>query len=82
MGYSTPNNCGYVVEVQNDILKVLIMGDGTAWGGRLPCKQKFRWDRYPYPPPVHLDYLHLKPLSLICQLTYPSIVEGLVRNGI
>ena len=35
------------------------MGDGTAWGGRLPCKQKFRWDRYPYPPPVVVLYTDL-----------------------
>ena len=25
-------------------------GDGTAWGGHLPCKQENRWVRFPYPP--------------------------------
>lgn len=28
------------------------MGDGTAWGGRLPCKQKFRSVQIRYPPPA------------------------------
>lgn len=29
------------------------MGDGTAWGGRLLCKQEFfRWVQIPHPPPI------------------------------
>lgn len=30
------------------------MGDGSAWGGRLPCKQEFRSVRFRYPPPIEL----------------------------
>lgn len=26
------------------------MGDGTARGGRLSCKQKIRWVQFPYLP--------------------------------
>lgn len=26
------------------------LGDGTAWGGHLPCKQENRWVQFPYPP--------------------------------
>ena len=28
------------------------MGDGSAWGGRLPCKQELRSVRFRYPPPT------------------------------
>ena len=27
------------------------MGNGTAWSGRLPCKEEIRWGRYPHSPP-------------------------------
>ena len=63
------------------------MGDGTAWGGRLPCKQKFRWDRYPYPPPARRRHYtsvaqRLAKGSLICAsgqtLTYGFLIIGLV----
>ena len=49
------------------------MGDGTAWGGRLLCKQKFRWDRYPYPPPLGLG---LKP----CMAAAPPKRKGKTRG--
>ena len=26
------------------------MGFGTAWGGRLPCKQEIRWVQFPQGP--------------------------------
>ena len=28
------------------------MGLGTAWGGRLPCKEDIRWVRFPQGPPI------------------------------
>lgn len=31
------------------------MGNGTAWGGHLPCKQEIRRDRYSYSPPIWRD---------------------------
>lgn len=28
-----------------------VMGCGTAWGGRFPCKEDIRWVRISYGPP-------------------------------
>ena len=35
------------------------MGCGTAWGGRLPCKQEIRWVQFPHDPLRHLQQLIL-----------------------
>lgn len=34
------------------LLKTGGMGHGTAWGGRLPCKEDNRWVRIPCAPPA------------------------------
>lgn len=42
-----------------------LMGFGTAWGGRLPCTEEFRWDRYPQGP--HGNYTAAQNNILLLQ---------------
>ena len=42
------------------------MGLGTAWGGRLPCKEDNRWVRFPQGPPAY-TYLNLWVKDLLGQ---------------
>lgn len=43
--------------VYKDSCPTLFMGSGSAWGGRLPCKQDIRWVRFPQDPPYMLVQL-------------------------
>ncbi len=56
------------------------MGYGTAWGGHLPCKQVFRWVRFPYTPPV--DFICLRKIIVFHHMIfYLYIEENYKENG-
>lgn len=57
------------------------MGHGTAWGGRLPCKEDIRWVQIPHGPPYTGVAQSGRALPLEGEVSGSNPFAGILVNG-